>query len=218
MEFDAHQGCTPFTSVALTSDGGYVIAGNRGIEGRNCGIRVWNINDGTLAGFIEGGNVMSLSLAPGGENVLAGYGKRLQKVPRSGDCVAILWNLKTKKTVASFQHGTQVDSVAISPNGFFGLSASWGGTTLWDLRSKRLRGFFSSTEFVNAVSFSKDSRLALIASGREVRAFDLAGRLKWTVPCEDKVTCIAPLASGDLLIGAGKRMRLLSLANESVPN
>jgi WD40 repeat protein len=151
----------PTTCVAVSSDGGKVLAADR------TGVDLWDPDKSQVVQHIDRGSVLSLAFAPDGSRFLIGEefntllvmdavtGKELRRLKghTSGvsyvvftpdgkhalsggwDRTVRLWDVETGNLLKTFrQHSAPVTGVAVSPDGKSGLSASKDGSVwLWSL-------------------------------------------------------------------------------------
>ncbi|HQK23254.1 MAG TPA: serine/threonine protein kinase, partial [Candidatus Latescibacteria bacterium] len=115
-------GTEPVYGVAVTSDGGRVVAGDNGKR-----IRVWQLSDGALLRTIATGVIpMALALTPDGEAVVAGC----------DDYKIRVWRLSDGQLIRTFveQHTSVVKGVAVTPDGQTVVSGSLDETIkVWRL-------------------------------------------------------------------------------------
>jgi WD40 repeat protein len=100
-----------------------------------------------------------------------------QKFAGVADKVVQIWDLKTGRSIQSFNHPGRVTALAYSPDGHSLLTGCEDKTVrLWDVTTgKELRFFPGDTEAVQAVAFSGDGRLAFTAGNDKViRVWDLS--------------------------------------------
>jgi WD40 repeat protein len=146
------------SSVTISPDGRLGLSG-----GADAKLRLWDLASGQCLRTLE--NVGSNEISPDWRWVLLG-GSQLR-----------LWDLSSGECLRSFEgHSDKVSSVAISPDGRWGLSGSDDKTLrLWDLTSGEcLRSFEGHTQGVSSVSFSPDGRRGLSGSDdKTLRLWDL---------------------------------------------
>ncbi|MBA3953698.1 WD40 repeat domain-containing protein [Candidatus Dependentiae bacterium] len=139
------------TSVVLSSDGNYALAGSFGEN-----IRLWNLKtleSQKLKGYECGVNSLAFSLD--GNYVLTGSDNR----------TARLLNLKTLKIKELKGHTHDVKSVALSPDGNFALTGSEDRTArLWDLKTLESKEVCRHRSWVTSVAFSSDGNYILTGS------------------------------------------------------
>jgi WD40 repeat protein len=122
----------PVWSVDFTPDGMHVVSGSSDES-----IRLWDLQNGKELLHLEGseGTVLCVTVSANGRLALSGNGAVWNNgwVPASAYRMR-LWDLKTGKSLAQFNHGGQVRCVAFSPDGNFALSGSENLVRYWDLR------------------------------------------------------------------------------------
>jgi WD40 repeat protein len=149
-------------SVAVTSDGKYVVSGSDDKT-----VRVWNLATGREVRRFTGheGPVNSLAVTPDGKHVVSG----------SLDNTVRLWELATGKEVRRFTgHERWVRSVAVTPDGKYVVSGS-----KWELAGRpESRGpslFPGHRGPVLSVAVTPDGKYVVSGGGdRTVRLWDLA--------------------------------------------
>ena len=93
----------------------------------------------------------------------------------SGDHTVKLWDVETRRNIATLKHTTEVNAVAFSPNGIILVSGIWNEVKLWDVETRRNIAALEGYGF-NTVAFSHDG--ATLASGawRKIDLWDVATR------------------------------------------
>jgi WD40 repeat protein len=123
----------PVWSVDMTPDGQRVVSGSS-----DGSVRLWDLQTGKQLLQLEAieGAVLTVAAAPNGRLALSGSGAVWKNgwMP-AGAYRMQLWDLKSGKELASFNHGGQVRSVVFSHDGNWALSASQNVVRYWDLRS-----------------------------------------------------------------------------------
>jgi WD40 repeat protein len=186
--FPAHESAV--YALALSPDGSFVLSGSGDRT-----LKLWKVkqrtsifgskNDGpirTFEGHVD--DVTSVVFSPDGRFALSG----------SADATLKLWDVTKGREIRTFKghsdeivkyessDGTtgkyyrgKVTSVAISPDGYLALSASWDRTAkLWDVSSGRQIHTLEGTSSVLSVSFSSDGRFALTASGDSIALWEVS--------------------------------------------
>ena len=178
--FVGHKGAV--LSVAFSRDGKFALSGSDDYT-----LKLWDVASGhELRTFGDPEDpVGSIAISPDGRFALSAGGNVLQYRPKLSSTLK-LWDVTTGRELRAFAGEMgDVYSVAISPDGRFGLSGSFDGTVrLWELASGReLRSFADHKLGVYSVAFSPDGQFALsgstdktmklweLASGRELRSF-----------------------------------------------
>ncbi|MBU0967647.1 MAG: hypothetical protein KKA54_14850 [Proteobacteria bacterium] len=163
---------TPFTSVAFSPDGRFIISGS----GDNA-VKLWDVEARSLVHSFEGhtASVTSVAFSPDGRFIASG----------SGDKTVKLWDVaaKSKSLVYSFEgHTSSVSSVAFSPDGRFIASGSDDKTVkLWDVAAKSkspVHSFDGHADYVSSVAFSPDGRFIASDSwdNKTVKLWDVAAK------------------------------------------
>ncbi|PVU92372.1 hypothetical protein BB561_003867 [Smittium simulii] len=161
---------------------------------------------GTLKG--HSGWVTSLATTPENPNML---------VSASRDKTIIIWNLTRdevnygvpRRSLTGHNHFIQ--SVALSSDGQFAMSASWDKTLrLWNLNTgKTIRQFNGHKSDVLSVSFSPDNRQIVSGSrDKTIKLWNTLGECKYTVQEEghsDWVSnvCFSPNSASPIIVTAG---------------
>ncbi len=99
--------------------------------------------------------VYSVAFSPDGKTLASGHCNRGR---------AILWDVATRRTLATLHHPESVECVAFSPDGKILASASYHKTIkLWDVASHKEVRTLKGEDSFHSVAFSPDG--ALLASG-----------------------------------------------------
>jgi WD40 repeat protein len=141
-------------AAAYSSDGRYVMAGGFGHS-----VRVWDAGSGALVRAFDVGDfgVSALAFSSDGRYAAVGTGTAVE-----------LHELATGRLIRTLAgHSAAVDTVAFSADGRYAVSGSRGRMLcLWDLGAARGSVAFARTlNSPNAIAFSPDVRLALLAGG-----------------------------------------------------
>jgi len=170
-------------ALAFTQGGAMLISG-----GDDKTIRIWRMEDGQLAGTLEGhqDSVESLAVTPDGHYLVSG----------SRDGTVRLWSLKQMMPVRTLaEHHGHVYSVVVNHSGALLASAgSNNNIELRDLASGTLKQTLSGhVSFVKSVAFSMDDRIILSGSGdNTVKLWDsMSGRLIGSLDGASPVTSVA---------------------------
>ncbi|PVV02568.1 hypothetical protein BB560_002976 [Smittium megazygosporum] len=163
-----------------------------------------------LRGTLKGHNgwVTSLATSPENPNML---------VSSSRDKSLIIWNLTRdelnygvpKKSLHGHNHFVQ--SIALSSDGLYAMSASWDKTLrLWDLvAGKSIHIFNGHKSDVLSVSFSPDDRQIVSGSrDKTIKLWNTIGECKYTIQNEghsDWVSnvCFSPNPENPIIVSAG---------------
>ena len=144
-------GQSPVNSVAISSDGKFVLTGHDDHTAR-----LWDVTTGMeLRRFAEHtGGVNTVALSPDGHQVLTG----------SNDGTARLWDVRTAVELGSFRGSGGVNAVAFSPDGRrIALGNDGGIAQLWDVRTCLMtRQFHTGSGDVQSLAFSRDGRSLLV--------------------------------------------------------
>lgn len=169
-------------SVAFSRDGKFALSGSD-----DYALKLWDVASGRELRTFGGHDdpVGSIAISPDGRFALSGSGNVLRLKLKLSSTLK-LWDVATGRELRAFAGEMgDVYSVAISPDGRFGLSGSYDAKVrLWELASGReLRSFAGHNGGVYSVAFSPDGRFALsgstdktmklweLTSGRELRSF-----------------------------------------------
>jgi WD40 repeat protein len=184
--------------LGFSEDGKLVLS-----RGKDKLLRVWNVAANKIVCSLKGleGEPVAHALSPDGKYVLlACWGEKAQ-----------LWNATTGKLVRNLVgHTNLVGAVAISPDSKFGATGSRDGTVkIWDADTGKNTRTFVGCGWVSRVTFSPDSKWALVAGGhRGCTLWNLAtGRLGQTIgqfPEED-IDSVAFSPTGHFVLSAGVR-------------
>jgi len=167
-------------SVAISPDGRWGLSGSWDTT-----LRLWELDTGECLRVLKGhaDAVYSVAISPDGRWALSGsgglsMGKLDTGRAGQGENTLRLWELATGECLRVFQgHKLVVESVAISPDGRWGLSGSWDATLrLWDLATGEcVRVFTGHGAYVRSVAISPDGRWGVSASADgTVRVWELA--------------------------------------------
>ena len=153
--------------MSISSDGAILAAGSMLAK-----IDLWNLRTGELIRTLDAeeraGDVTSIAISPKDEILVTSH---------EGESVVRIWNPRTGELIRTLEgHSSQINSVAISPDGQILASGSADGTIrILDLRTRELIRVLKDAGEVLSVTFSPDSRT--LASGSE------DGKIRiWQVP------------------------------------
>ncbi|MCG3149697.1 MAG: Serine/threonine-protein kinase PknD [Verrucomicrobiae bacterium] len=178
-------------SVAISPDGCWGLSGGGDFGERSVGnqLHQWVLDCGEFCAVYDGHTyrVTSVAISPDGRWGLSGSESGLHTgEEESGDTLR-LWDLASGECLREFEELSEsVLSVAITPDGHWGLSGSRDGMVrLWDLATSQcLREFDGHSGRVNSVAVTPDGcwglsgssdgtlRLWNLASGKCLRAFE----------------------------------------------
>ncbi|MDM8516024.1 caspase family protein [Desulfobacterales bacterium HSG16] len=169
--------------------------GKHALSGDTYGLTLWNFkfNNGAIKKFNgHNGRVISVAISPNGRYAVSGSTDNSIKLwdmelkgriwpQRDSDnerTWALPYKYKNGRAIKTFKgHTDDVNSVAISPNGWYILSGSKDHTLkLWDIKTNReIRTFKGHTLSVSSVIFSSDGRYALSGSlDGTIRVWDIS--------------------------------------------
>ncbi len=171
--------------------------GKRAVSAGNDGtLRLWDTTTGEARIIASDlGNTWGLVLASNGVHALCAFSNRLLLVDMAAGKIVRQWAAGTKGIL----------SVALSPDGRWGLTSDAGGQViLWDVTTGKKEHSFQSQATVATVVFSPDGRLALSTSGDgTARLWDLAARKELHV-----IRVPPTLVTGALFSPDGRRFLL----------
>jgi WD40 repeat protein len=154
-------GSNSVTNIHIAFDNSYVVTSDREA------FALWNLDIGEPEGFwrIDEASIRDIAVSNFGRGILVG---------RSSGKV-MFFEPKTGRRLEFLGHQEKVNSVDISPNGFYALT---GGNDylayLWDTRTGQVIHKFDHTSRVTKVSLDDQGRYAFTAdSKREARIWDL---------------------------------------------
>ncbi len=143
------------TQLAFTPDGNTLVAIHTQLgDGFPSAVRRWHVGSGqeTSSFLLEGGGA-NRALSPDGRILVTvqGYPNKTAKV----------WDLTTRKEIASFNVDSRdVQAAAIVPDGkLVALGGSGGDVKLFELPTGKLRGEFKLDARLERLTFSRDGRL-----------------------------------------------------------
>ena len=176
--------------IAFSPDGSQLVVGGDAIH-------VWNIEEGAQIATMPAPNregIDSLAFSHNGET--------LATIAPGSSAVA-LWDYKSKRVIASLEHGTTVYDVDFSPDGRrLATACKDNSIRLWDTTKKDqvavLRGH---DDYVHAVAFSSDGNQLVSASG------DTTIRIWEAMAASQQVWGVEPVRAPAKLDGRQKRSR-----------
>ncbi len=150
-------------------------------------MRLWDAASGELLSTLgkHGGWVTCVLFTPDGHGLISGAKDKQVKI----------WDVKTRRELASFAPGLEVEGMAISPDGKTLGTSGWGlSVKLWDLASRRMRLSLDVMTRTQSVAFSHDGRwVATGGHDRIVRVWDTEkGRLEVALGGHtNQIECVA---------------------------
>jgi len=153
-------------------------------------LRLWELATGRCVRTFEGhtGSAKSVAISPDGRWGLSGSKMPFHVFSEPGHKTVRLLELATGRCVRTFEgHTEAVNSVAISPDGRWGLSGSDDKTLrLWELATgKCVRTFEGHTDDVFSVAISPDGRWALSGSyDKTLRLWELDWECEFPPPAD----------------------------------
>ncbi|EGJ33197.1 MULTISPECIES: WD40 repeat domain-containing protein [Moorena] len=182
------------TSISITPDGNYVIAGST-----NSTIKVWNLQTRKLRFLLKGHRqeITSLAITPDGKYLVSG----------SKDKTIKIWNLETRKECFTLTgHGDSVNTLAVTPDGNYVVSGSEDNTIkIWDLEKREeIFTFTGHTDSINRIKVTSNGKLVISASSdKTLQVWDFETReVIATFTGESAINCCA-VAPDDVTIVAG---------------
>lgn len=149
------------TNIHIAFDNSYVVTSDREA------FALWNLDLGEPEGFwrIDEASIRDIAVSNQGRGILVGR----------GNGKVMFFEPKTGRRLEFLGHQEKVNSVDISPNGFFALT---GGNDylayLWDTRSGQVIHKFDHSSRVTKVALDDQGRYAFTAdSKRDARIWDL---------------------------------------------
>lgn len=154
-------GSNSVTNIHIAFDNSYVVTSDREA------FALWDLNIGEPEGFwrIDEASIRDIAVSNQGRGILVGR----------GNGKVMFFEPKTGRRLEFFGHQEKINSVDISPNGFYALS---GGNDylayLWDTRTGQVIHKFDHPSRVTKVSLDDQGRYAFTAdSKRDARVWDL---------------------------------------------
>ncbi|MDA7816825.1 WD40 repeat domain-containing protein [Sulfurimonas sp.] len=179
------------TAVSFTPDNRYALSASYDKM-----IKQWDLKSGKLIKTLKGhvAQIRTMQISPDGKHILSAGGGAIGS-DLGIDYRLFFWNLKNGKLLRTLKgHTTEVNSVAISPDGKHAISGSGnilGGGELfyWDLKSgEKLKELKGHTGQINSVAISKNGRYAVSASGNISKDRSIYGILDNTIRLWDLKT------------------------------
>ena len=158
-------------SVTFSPDGKLALSGSDDKT-----MKLWDVATGRELRSFGGhlGGVNSVAFSPDGKFALSGScAENDPKLPICEKGMLRLWETATGRELRSFQgHGSQVNSLAFSPDGKFAISGSWSDAPrLWELATGgELRSFRGGRQNVKSLAFSPDGAFVLSGGGLKDRS------------------------------------------------
>jgi len=199
------------TAVVLTPDGQTVVS-----VGEDRTMRVWELASGKLLRTIEGeDNDWFTAIA------LTADCQTIVSAGRYG--TVRVWELATGKMLRTMEGHTEVNCLALAPDGQTVLSGGKYTVRVWELDSgKLLRKLEAHTDWVRDVAVTPDGRTAVSASGDgSVRVWELAsGKLLRNLEGHTSgVNAVAVTPDGQTAVSASsdRSVRVWDLASGTLP-
>ena len=194
-------------SIAVTSDGNYLVSGAADTE-----IRLWKIATGRCLRIFRGHNspVNTIALSADSTILLSGSEREIR-----------IWELKTGKYLRRCRGlKDEVAALAITPDGKFAFSAQRDHTlSLFSINSGRILRILSGhSDKVNAVSVTPNGRLAVSGSSdNTLRVWDLSnGRCRHVLKGHtSEVNALAITPDSRIVISASRDKSLREWSLES---
>ncbi|AOY79923.1 WD40 repeat domain-containing protein [Moorena producens JHB] len=182
------------TTLSITPDGNYVIAGST-----NSTIKVWHLQTKKLHFVLKGHQeeITSLAVTPDGKYLVSG----------SKDKTIKIWNLETRKECFTLTgHGDSVNTLSVTPDGNYVVSGSKDKTIkIWDLEKREeIFTFTGHTDSINRIKITSNGKLVISASSdKTLQVWDFETReVIATFTGESAINCCA-VAPDDVTIVAG---------------
>lgn len=196
------------TSVAISSDGKYIVGGD--IEGK---IRIWDINGNLITPTFRGHNESVKSIA----TFRSKNHEDLIIITGGSDGKIGIWNLQGEPVITPFQAHTEVLSVSFSPDGKTIVSGGSDGTVrLWNLEGKPIALPFQSHQdevegllAVFSVTFSPDGETIISAHDNvddgktSIKFWNKQGKIIHEIPLEGQRPGSIAISSDSKLIAIG---------------
>jgi len=150
--FKGHNG--DICSITYTLNDQFILSGSS-----DCNIKLWDIETSEcIKTFKEhSGTIFSVICHPIGLTVISG----------SEDSTIKLWKLKDLKTIHSFNDKVWKKSLAISPDGKYIASGSFGKIKIWDLITGKLQQINKQfTGWCNTLTFDNNSKKILFGTSK----------------------------------------------------
>ncbi len=184
----------PVSSVAITPDGKYIVAGSIGGY-----IYLFNNKGDLLWKYKTYGNVRSISITRGGEYIVVGSWEDItgDDWPDSGYIYFfdkdgnLLWKYKT---------GDEVSSVAITPDGNYVVAGSADNNVYFFDKDGNLLWKYKTGSGVWSVAITPDGNYILSGSGGSIYFFNKNGKLLWKYHTEDEINSVAMTSDGSYVV------------------
>lgn len=157
----AGEGNNLVTNIHIAADNTYAVTSDREA------FALWSIDNGEPVGFwrIDESSVRDIAVANGGRGILVGR----------GNGKVMFFEPATGRRIEFLGHEEKVNSVDLSPNGFYALTGANDYVAyLWDTRTGQVVHRFTHSSRVTKVALDDSGRYAFTAdSKRDARIWDL---------------------------------------------
>jgi len=191
LEFTARQ-------MAFARSGRWALSAHYGswISGESKILRLWDIDNGTIAWRIKGHNEEVTCVDLSSDGSLGASGSKDRKVR--------IWDLAKRKCIRVLNHSASVSAVAIAPDKRRLLSGTDDGVlTYWDITNGGEIKRLTHGQTVMGVVFTPDGKYAISRSYEQTKMWDLnEGRVIWSLEHEFSTGegCVAVSTDGSRLV------------------